>query len=317
MIPKNSTELQEKKFISHKLMTNDLILKLDEVGYPKHSSRVQECGNYLKFSLQQHQETSEQRQKLKEANFCKFRFCPMCSWRRTRNITGQLLEALESIEAKISVSYLFLTLTTPNPKINDLKATVKHLNDSFKRMSQSKAYKNAILGHFKSLELLGDKTPDGEAHPHFHILLIVKKSYFTSRDYISQEQWTKMWGKALRADYTPIVHIQAIKQKRNSKLTKLQSAVFEVAKYAVKHTELTSRSNDDFVEIIEQTKRMRFFSTSGVLKEYINLIKADEDLINFKEETEQQWIEIEELLYEWINGSYFLKPCAKKNHMTT
>jgi len=311
MIPKNPKNdniiINEEKFQSHKLMTNDVIIKLDRVNFKRESDLVRGCGSYLKFSHQQHQQTKEKRNKLKEANFCKFRFCPMCSWRRTRNITGQLLEALEAVEAKISVSYLFLTLTTQNPQINDLKATVKHLNDSFQRLSQTKGYKNAVLGHFKGLELLGDNTPTGEAHPHFHILLIVQKSYFTSRDYISQAKWTKMWGKALRADYTPIVHIQAIKQKKNSKLTRLQSAVLEVAKYAVKHTELTTRTDDDFRAIINQTKRMRFFSTSGILKEKINLLKADDDLINFKEKTEALWLEIEEVFYEWRDGNYFLK----------
>jgi len=308
MIPKNDNiTINEEKFQSHKLMTNDLIIKLDGVEMSKYSLQVLECGNYLKFSHQQHQQTKEKRNKLKEANFCKFRFCPMCSWRRTRNITGQLLEALEAVEAKISVSYLFLTLTTPNPQINDLKATVKHLNDSFKRMSKTKAYKNTILGHFKALELLGNNTKNGEAHPHFHILLIVKKSYFTSRDYISQAEWTKMWGKALRADYTPIVRIQSIRPKKKSTFTALQSAVFEVAKYAVKHTELTTRTDDDFRVIINQTKRMRFFSTGGILKEKINLLKADDDLIDFKEKTEALWLEIEELFYEWRDGNYFLK----------
>ena len=310
MIPKNpendNKTLQETKFQDHKLMTNDIIIKLEKVGLKKEAYQVSNCGSYLKFSHQQHQQTQEERNKLKEANFCKFRFCPMCAWRRTRNITGQLLEALESIEAKKSVDYLFLTLTIKNPQIINLKAIVSHLNKSFERMSKTKAYKNIILGHFKALEILGDNTPAGEAHPHFHILLIVNKSYFKSRNYLSQAKWTEMWQKALRADYTPVVHIQRIKQKKNSTFTKLQSAVFETAKYSVKHTELTNRSDYDFLHIIDQTKRMRFFSTGGILKKHMNLIKADDDLINFKEEQEAFWVEIEELLYKWVEGNYCL-----------
>ena len=52
---------------------------------------------------------------------------------------------------------------------------------------------------------------------------------------------------------------------------------------------------------------MRFFSTGGLLKEKINFIKCDNDLINFKEQTEALWKEIEELLFEWKKGNYYLK----------
>jgi hypothetical protein len=36
-------------------------------------------------------------------------------------------------------------------------------------------------------------------------------------------------------------------------------------------------------------------------------LKCDEELINFKAETESSWVEIEELIYEWKNGNYILK----------
>ena len=39
------------------------------------------------------------------------------------------------------------------------------------------------------MEILGDKTPKGQAHPHFHILLVVKESYFKSRDYLKKDDW--------------------------------------------------------------------------------------------------------------------------------
>ena len=139
---------------------------------------------------------------------------------------------MQEIYKKNNVEFIFLTLTVKNPLIEDLKATVGHMNKSFQRMSETKAYKKAFLGHFKALEILGDKTKGAEAHPHFHILLIVDKSYFTSKDYISQHEWRTMWSKALRVDYLPDVNIKKIKPKKNSNLTALQSAVFEVAKYS-------------------------------------------------------------------------------------
>lgn len=302
--------LQEPKHQEHKLMNNDMILKLDKCKFKEESELVSKCASFLVFSHQQHIQTQDRRIKLKEANFCKFRFCSTCNWRRNLNINKELLQALEAIEATRSVSYLFLTLTIKNPATVDLKATVGHLNDSFKRMTKTKAYKDAILGYFKALEIVGDETPEGEVHPHFHIILIVNPSYFKSKNYLSQAKWTEMWQEALRVDYTPVVDVRRIKPKTTragKQLTALQSAVFEVAKYSVKHTILTDKSDDEFSSIISQTKNMRFFSTGGLLREQINFMKCDEELIQFNEQIEADWKEIEELVYEWKNGNYFLK----------
>lgn len=299
--------LEETKHTIKKLANNDLILKLLKCGFKKESSLVKDCGNTRVFSLQQHQITQDQRRKLKRADFCKFRFCITCNWRRDMNIQKSLLSALQEIDKKNNVEFIFLTLTVKNPLIEDLKSTVEHMNKSFQRLAQTKAYKKAVLGHFKALEILGDKTKAGEAHPHFHILLIVDKNYFTSKDYLSHHEWRTMWNKALRVDYLPDVNIKKIKPKKNSNLTALQSAVFEVAKYSVKHTDLVKKSDYVFTKILNQTRNMRFFSTGGILKEMINLLKCDEDLIQFNKDVEALWIEIEEEIYRWQNGDFYLE----------
>ena len=307
--------LEEQNHTKHKLMNNDMIIKLQKCGFDKEAKLVSGCGTRINFSIQEHIKTKDTRRRLKQANFCKFRFCATCNWRRNLNINRELLQAFEAIEATRSISYLFLTLTIKNCKTSDLKATVKLMNEAFKRMSETKAYKNTVLGHFKALEIIGDKTPAGEVHPHFHILLIVSNSYFKSRNYISQDKWVEMWQKALRADYTPVVDVRRIKAKKTKngkQLSALQSAVFEVAKYSVKHTELTNKSDKEFAQILLQAKGMRFFSTGGLLKKMINLQKIDDDLIGLKEELEALWIEIYEEIYEWINGDYRLTKIKKE-----
>ena len=222
------------------------------------------------------------------------------------NIQKSLLSALQEINKKNNVEFIFLTLTVKNPLIEDLKSTVEHMNKSFQRLAQTKAYRNAVLGHFKSIEILGDKTPKGQAHPHFHILLIVKDSYFKSRDYLKKDDWAKMWQKSLKVDYEPTVDVRRIKSK-NDNFSDIDSAIIETVKYSVKHTELVNRSNDDFYYLYTQTKGMRFISAGGILKEHLNLIKIDDDLINLKKENEQLWIEICRLIYTWQNGEYCLK----------
>lgn len=305
----NLQVLEEQNHAKHKLMNNDMIIKLKKCSFDKEAELVSGCGTRISFSIQEHIQTKDTRRRLKKANFCKFRFCSTCNWRRNLNINRELLQAFEAVEARRSVFYLFLTLTIKNCKTSDLKATVKHMNDSFKRMSKTKAYKKTILGHFKALEIVGDKTKDGEVHPHFHIILIVSSSYFNGNYYIKHEQWIEMWKKALRVDYKPVVDVRRIKSKKTRSgktLTALQSAVFEVAKYSVKHTILTDKEDDEFSSIIMQTRRMRFFSTGGILKDMINLQKCDEELIKMNEELEAEWIEIYTEIYEWLNGDYRL-----------
>ena len=307
--------LQETKFSEHKFQTNDIIIKFYETGFKSEVEKIKQCGNFLEFALKENQITKDTKNKLSGANFCKNRFCPMCSWRRVRNITGQLKDAFDVIQKKEKIATLFLTLTVSNPDVKDLKSTVEHMNKSFQRLAQTKAYKKAVLGHFKSLEILGDKTPKGQAHPHFHILLVVKESYFKKSDYLNKSEWTEMWRKALGVEYTPVVYVSRIKSK-DENFSDIDSAIIETVKYSVKHTELTKRSNEDFYYLYTQTKGMRFISAGGILKEHLNLIKIDEDLINLKKDNEALWIEIARLIYTWQNGEYCLKeikPPKEKN----
>ena len=298
--------LEENKFSEHKLQTNDILFKFLDTGFTKEYEKIKECGNFLEFSLKENQITKENKKKLANANFCKNRFCPMCSWRRVRNITGQLKEAFSVIQEKQKVATLFLTLTIKNPDVKDLKTTIAKMNKSFNEMTRTKAFNNAVLGYFKSIEILGDNTPNGQAHPHFHILLVVKDSYFKSRNYLNKAQWTEMWKKALKVDYTPVVDVRRIKSK-NKDFSDIDSAIIETVKYSVKHSDLVKRTNEDFYYLYTQTKNLRFISAGGILKEHLNLIKIDEDLINLKKENEALWIEICRLIYTWQNGDYILK----------
>ncbi len=282
--------LNEPDFMLHKHQTNDILLKFLNTGFKTESQKIKECGNYLEFALKQNQITKDTKKKLANANFCKNRFCPMCSWRRVRNITGQLKDAFSCITEKEKVATLFLTLTVKNPDVKDLKSTISKMNKAFKDMVKTKAFNNAILGYFKSIEILGDNTPKGQAHPHFHILLIVKESYFKKSDYLNKAQWTEMWKKALKADYTPVVDIRRIKSK-NENFSDIDSAIIETVKYSVKHSDLCKRSNEDFYYLYTQTKGMRFISAGGILKEHLNLIKIDEDLINiYQNNTKYQYL---------------------------
>ena len=77
-----------------------------------------------------------------------------------------------------------------------LEDTLKDMNASWKRMSETVAFKKGVAGFIRTTEVTRGKDGDMRAHPHYHALLLVKPSYFT-KNYIKQSEWVEMWQKAL------------------------------------------------------------------------------------------------------------------------
>jgi plasmid rolling circle replication initiator protein Rep len=80
-------------------------------------------------------------------------------------------------------------LTAKHVPASDLKTELKHLNKSFERLSKLKNF--PAEGWIKCVEVTYSKTTNGYAHPHFHVLMIVKRSYF-GVNYLSLEKWRFM-----------------------------------------------------------------------------------------------------------------------------
>jgi plasmid rolling circle replication initiator protein Rep len=176
-------------------------------------------------------------------------------------------------------------LTAKNCKPKDLRKTLAEMTKAFKRLNDLKAW--PAVGFIKSTEIT--KSKNGDAHPHFHILLMVKSSYF-SHGYISTQTWAEMWQQCLRSDYLPIVDIRAIKPKNktdNFSGADLQSAVVETLKYATK-------PQDSFFDaewlytITEQLKGLRFLASGGVLKDILKENLTDEEMIHTDDDLEKE-----------------------------
>lgn len=74
-------------------------LQMDSKAYS-----IQNCGTYLEFKRFKNNNDF----KLYHANFCKCRLCPMCSWRRSLKIFGQVSRIMEELKRKrisIYISY--------------------------------------------------------------------------------------------------------------------------------------------------------------------------------------------------------------------
>lgn len=201
--------------------------------------RVIDCSTFLEFGV-----TKTSSLKLLQANFCKVRLCPMCAWRRSLKIFGQVSKVMDQVEKNYNYKYIFLTLTVKNCYSEDLKDTLDLMTKSFNKLSERKAFKKAIKGYFRSLEITYNKE-DNTYHPHFHLILAVNKSYFTDKDYyLSQENWTRLWKESLQVDYKPVVDVRRVKSKDKN----FSKVIAETAKYTVKSEDFLIKKEDGKID---------------------------------------------------------------------
>lgn len=273
----------------------------------KKAERMYDCGNYLVFKMK------DGRLKLYQAYFCKGRLCPMCNWRRSLKIAFQNKKIIQEVNEREKVSWVFLTLTVRNVEGEKLKDTMDQMTKAWNRFAGYAKFKKSVKGYFRAMEVTRnwDKGSEwyGTYHPHFHVLLAVPNSYFKKKDYyIKQAEWTDMWQRAMKIDYTPIVHIAKVKPKKDStdflevenemqKSIAEQNAVFEISKYPVKDTDVI-RGNKVTLENVQTVKDLdkalaykRLISYGGLLKEIhkeLNLEDAENgDLIHIDEDSDE------------------------------
>lgn len=235
----------------------------------RYSDRIHYCSELLGFGLVSDDDNAL-KLKLRAARFCRLRHCPVCQWRRSLMWKAKAYKVLPKIVATFPTHrWLFVTLTLKNVPIAQLKETLKGMNKGFQRLSQLKSF--PAIGWLRSTEVTKGK--DGNAHPHFHCLLLVPASYF-GRNYIRQSEWVAMWRKSMRLDYDPILDVQAVKEGSQP-----MELVPELLKYCVKESDLVS-DREWFLELTRQMHKMRAIATGGVLKEYLKELEEEpEDLI--------------------------------------
>jgi len=172
--------------------------------------------------------------------------------------------------------WLFLTLTVPNCRYEDLRETVKVMNKGWARLIERKDW--PATGWIRTTEVTNEANADkglkraGYAHPHFHVLMMVPPSYF-SHGYISQARWLELWQESMRNPEIGQVNIKAIKPGDN-----LREAVQETLKYSLKVED--ALSDPDFLYCMtEQLHKMRFIASGGVLKDLLKEQMTDAEMI--------------------------------------
>lgn len=247
-------------------------------GFEGYSSRIHFCSDLLEFGLAPQEDTSL-KLKLRAARFCRLRHCPVCQWRRSLMWKAKAYQVLPKIVAEYPTHrWVFLTLTQKNVPITELRDTLTHMNKSYQRMVQRKVW--PAEGWLRSTEVTRGR--DGNAHPHFHCLLLVPRSYF-GKKYVKQADWVKLWRQCMRLDYDPILDCRAVKQG-----SKPMELVPELLKYCVKESDLVS-DRGWFLELTRQMHKMRAVATGGVLKTFLKELEQEpDDLIGESEEAEVQ-----------------------------
>jgi plasmid rolling circle replication initiator protein Rep len=234
--------------------------------FQDYSNRIQDCSQLLSFGLTLQEDTT-MKLKLRAARFCRVRHCPVCQWRRSLMWKAKAYKVLPKIvETYPKYRWLFLTLTQKNVNIKFLRETLTDMNTGFKRMSKLKAF--PAIGWLRSTEVTRGR--DGNAHPHFHCLLLVPTSYF-GNNYLSKTKWIEMWQNSMRLDYKPILDIQAVKQGDTP-----MDLVPELLKYCTKESDMVA-DREWFLELTHQMHKMRSIATGGVLKDYLRELEQESD----------------------------------------
>ena len=239
IVPQKLQDEVSAKFHPKKEASLELADVYRRMDLEKRFLKVSDCGTFLEYRV------TEQESRLHTANFCKDRLCPMCNWRRSLKIFGQVSQVMDVLEQQ-GYQFLFLTLTVKNCSGSDLPDTVQMLFDGWRKMYNKKSvFQKAVAGSFRSLEVTRNKET-GLFHPHFHVILAVCPDYFSGRNYLSQAEWACLWRSCCSLDYNPIVDIRKIKP--NSK--GISGAVAEVSKYAVKSADFLDGTMDEKISYV-------------------------------------------------------------------
>lgn len=290
--------------------------KEHELLYGKKYERVVRCGDFLQFAHEIGIDgTIGSKGKLFKAEFCRERLCPMCSWRRSLKVFGQVSQIMDMIANDCKFS--MLTLTVPSVDGEHLASTIKRMMKAFNVLTRYKAFRGAVLGFFRALEVTRNEET-GMYHPHFHIVLAVHQTYFSSNKYINQETWLQMWRKAYKDPSILIVDVRRVKGRASEgqyAQQDLKKAVAEVAKYSVKDVDyLIPDDLDKSSEIVDTLYRalhgVRLCHFGGIFRDAYKALQLqdaeseDANLVDIGEDKIREDVALLIVQYDWRIGTY-------------
>lgn len=266
-------------------------------GFQRYQERIKDCSRQLLFALVGDGK-GDVVFHLQAAKFCRVRFCPVCQWRRSLMWRARFFKAMPGfLQDNPNLRPVFLTLTVRNCPVEELRETVDLMGVAFSRMTKRRWWPGESW--VKSLEVT--RSNNGQAHPHFHVLMFVKPSYF-SHGYIKQREWRHHWAACMRLDYLPVVNVKTVKPKpqdgddpRNA----IARGILETLKYGVKPDDLIA-DGEWLYGMTQQLHRVRSVAVGGKLRGYLRETEV-EDLIHDGDEESELAASEEDprLLFDW------------------
>ena len=282
LVDKNSRG-KERDWRGRKILSLKLADIFKELQYKKtFVERVISCGDTLQFIQNQ-----DGTLKLYQAYFCKNKLCPMCNWRRSMKYSYQTSRIVdEAIKQSPKGRFLFLTLTVNNVAGQALNSTISQLTKSFDRLFKRAKVQRNLLGYLRSVEVTHNEN-DKTYHPHIHVLMMVRPSYFQSKkDYITQKEWSDMWSQSLKVDYVPMIDIRTVKETGKG----LRGAVLETAKYPTKPIKLDVENKQVVDDLYNGLYRKRQLGYGGLFKTIKKQLALDDaengDLVHTSDDKE-------------------------------
>ncbi len=282
-------------------------------------NRFETCSSW--FQHLTNQEMSVKR--MHKTDACGNRFCPICTWKTAKKDAIKIsimMDAVKEIEDK---EFLFLTLTAPSVSSKELRDEIDGFNKGVKRLFERRNVQRVVKGYIRKLEVttdqekiitdelynrkkdyydlrglkVNDPNPTYNTyHPHMHIIVVVNKSYFNSRDAISKDDWLKMWRSCMRDNSITQVDARKVRSTKSGN----SKAVLEIAKYSAKGSDLY-HSEKVFDTFYGALKRRQLIVYSEMMKDYAKKFKNG-DLDRFKETNEDEYTHL--LQSVWRGSGY-------------
>ena len=252
--------------------------------------RVKDCNTFLFMVADKTMEKT----KLHRSNNCEHRFCPVCTWKKARKNALKISILMQYLKKEENKEFLFLTLTAPNVRADELNDDIKHYNKSFQRLMQRKEVKVVVKGYVRKLEVTYNKDRD-DYHPHFHVILAVNKSYFTDKNYyINRNRWLELWQQSTKNPLITQVDVRRVKHTENKK------EVSEIAKYSAKDSDYL-QDETVFNTFFKSLSGKRLIVYSGLFKDTSKLYE-NKKLEHYKEIDPTHYIY--KIFYHWGRTDY-------------
>lgn len=271
---------KDRNWRGRKILSLKLANIFELLGYKqKLVDRVSSCGSFLEFVR-----GDDGMLKLYRAFFCKNKLCALCNWRRAMKYSYQTSRIVDvAMKREPKGRFLFLTLTVKNIPGDELKDTLSKMSEAFNRLFKYKKVQKNLLGYLRSVEVTYNEQ-EKNYHPHIHVLLFVKSSYFKSKEnYISQVEWGELWAKSLKSDYVPIVDIRTVKSTGKG----LKGAILETAKYPIKPMDLNlshAHVVDDLYKGLHRKRQLGYGGIFKIIKKELAMDDVEDgDLVHTRE----------------------------------